>query len=155
VSILASCSLSSQPLSTTRPCTLAGVEAPLSFTISYAAPEVVAAYEAGARTHIVHPAADIWALGLIAFEMLTGEPAFPPLASMADIMGRISGREAMLWEGPRRPELLHKLRVFKANVLDCLQRDPTLRPPMTAVVRGWEHVFQTVTTTSKTHTAVC
>jgi serine/threonine protein kinase len=131
------------------------VESPLSFTVSYAALEVVAACEAGADTHIADPATDVWALGLIAFEMLTGEPAFPPMASTSDVMARISGRKAMPWEGSRRPELLHRLRVFEANVLACLQRDPALRPPMTAVVRGWEHVFQTVSTTSPTHAAVC
>jgi Protein kinase domain len=125
----------------------AGEAAPLSFTPSYAAPEVIAAYEAGARTLIASPAADVWSLGLVAFEMLTGEPAFPAL-SMQEIVERLAGRAALPWEGPRRTELLRKLRSFKANVMDCLHRDPARRPPMISVVRGWEHLIRGATVTA-------
>jgi serine/threonine protein kinase len=119
----------------------------LIFTLSYAAPEVIAAFEAGARSHIVSPAADVWALGLIAFEMLTGERTFPPFTETDDILNAISGRTSLPWEGPRRPELLRKLRVFRKHVLECLLRDPAKRPPIDAVIRGWDHLFQATSTT--------
>ena len=58
----------------------AGEDAPLSFTLAYAAPEVAAAYR-GERWDIeAHPALDTWSLGIMAFEMLTRAPAFNMLA---------------------------------------------------------------------------
>jgi serine/threonine protein kinase len=125
----------------------AGEVAPLSFTPSYAAPEVVVAYQAGARTFVASPTADVWSLGLVAFELLTGEPAFPAM-SLGEVMDSLAGRAALPWEGPRRPELMRKLRTFKANVMDCLQRDPARRPPMISVVRGWEHLIRGATVTA-------
>jgi serine/threonine protein kinase len=53
-----------------------GVEAPLSFTLAYAAPEVVRALEMGTKTVVSTPALDAWSLGVMAFELLTGSPAF-------------------------------------------------------------------------------
>ena len=50
--------------------------APLSFTLAYAAPEAVHAYEARLNTVHAAPALDSWSLGVMAFELLTGLPAF-------------------------------------------------------------------------------
>jgi serine/threonine protein kinase len=129
-------------------CCAAGELAQLSFTLAYAAPEVIAAYDAGQPTHLVHPAVDVWALGVIAFEMLTGETIFEPFTPNVEIMAHIAGRKPMPWEGPRRSELLRKLHVFQNNVLECLDREPARRPTMDVVVRGWEHLFRNSTTTS-------
>jgi serine/threonine protein kinase len=53
-----------------------GVLAPLSFTLAYAAPEVVRAFEMEAKSIESTPALDAWSLGVMAFELLTGSPAF-------------------------------------------------------------------------------
>ena len=53
-----------------------GRQAPLSFTLAYAAPEVVEAFSVGMRHMEAQPALDAWALGVMAFELLTGAPAF-------------------------------------------------------------------------------
>ena len=53
-----------------------GEVAPLSFTLAYAAPEVARAFFAGDRYIESHPALDTWSLGGMAFELLTGAPAF-------------------------------------------------------------------------------
>jgi serine/threonine protein kinase len=53
----------------------AGSEVAASFTPTYAAPEVVRAYKAG-TTCIAQPSMDAWAMGVMAFELLTGKPAF-------------------------------------------------------------------------------
>jgi serine/threonine protein kinase len=46
--------------------------APMVFTLAYSAPEVVAAAAAGHTELRVSPAADMWALGVLAYEVLTG-----------------------------------------------------------------------------------
>ena len=50
--------------------------APLAYTLVYSPPEVAEAVDAGARTIGVTPAMDAWALGVVAFELLTGQSAF-------------------------------------------------------------------------------
>lgn len=57
-------------------CVCAGAVAPLSFTLGYAAPEVAMALVEGEETVITECAMDAWAIGVIAFELLTGKPAF-------------------------------------------------------------------------------
>jgi serine/threonine protein kinase len=47
----------------------AGSKTPISYSLCYAAPEVVKALEAGHNKMIVDPAVDIWALGVIAYAL--------------------------------------------------------------------------------------
>lgn len=51
-----------------------GDAAPTAFSIGYAAPEVIQAYRDG-RKIIARESIDAWSLGVIAYELLTGEPA--------------------------------------------------------------------------------
>jgi serine/threonine protein kinase len=53
-----------------------GSSAHVAFTLTYAAPEVMRAYECKHDTVEVSAAADVWSLGVMAFELLTGTPAF-------------------------------------------------------------------------------
>jgi eukaryotic-like serine/threonine-protein kinase len=53
-----------------------GSEAPLSFTMAYAAPEVIGTWQSGLKTIIAEEAQDSWSLGVMVFELLTGRPAF-------------------------------------------------------------------------------
>lgn len=50
--------------------------APPAFTLCYTAPEVVEELQKGATAVTPQPAQDVWALGVIAIELLTGSPAF-------------------------------------------------------------------------------
>ena len=49
-----------------------GRTAPLSYTPAYAAPEIVKAAHRGDQSIECDPAADMWALGIIAFEIISG-----------------------------------------------------------------------------------
>jgi serine/threonine protein kinase len=53
-----------------------GTSAPLAFTLAYAAPEVVCAFERGAKSIESTPALDAWSLGVMAYELMTDSSAF-------------------------------------------------------------------------------
>ena len=92
----------------------------------------------------------MWALGLIAFELLAGVPAFQMLPE-SYIMDCLCGRQPrpLLWEevGPDSAARLAKLGVLNRTVLACLQRDTSRRPTAGDLRWSWENVFvqQTVT----------
>lgn len=46
-------------------------------SLDFAAPEVVRALEAGKTQMKVEPSQDVWALGMVAYELLTRSRAFP------------------------------------------------------------------------------
>ena len=50
----------------------AGVPGEIITTIPYASPEVLEAVEEGRTELAVHPSADMWAYGIIGFEVFTG-----------------------------------------------------------------------------------
>src|SRR5262245_16133148 len=84
-------------------------------TPSYMAPEQ-------ARGITVGPAADVWALGAILYECLTGRPPFQGESAL-DVLEQVRTREAV---PPRqvRPKLPHDLETI---CLKCLQKEPTRR----------------------------
>ena len=53
-----------------------GTDAPLRFTLAYAAPEVFREVLMGSDSIHTSTALDAWSLGVMAFELLTGAPAF-------------------------------------------------------------------------------
>ena len=71
----------------------AGEAAPLSFTLAYAAPEVARAYCGQQQSILSDPALDAWSLGVMAFELLTGAPAFDLLG---DGRGRVRPHASLL-----------------------------------------------------------
>lgn len=53
-----------------------GALAPVAFTLTYSPPEVLTALERQGTSVEASAAMDVWALGVMAFELLTGAPAF-------------------------------------------------------------------------------
>eukprot|EP00892_Ulva_mutabilis_P005855 jgi/Ulvmu1/3641/UM017_0055.1 len=112
----------------------AGVNVGLTFSLQYAAPELAASQQPGAPTPRSHASADIWALGVVAYELAAGCHAFPPDASPAAIRTALLGDTAasddaqplrLPWEQRGGARVLGMLR---HSVLSCLARDPAARP---------------------------
>jgi len=123
---------------------LAGKTAPLHCSLKYSAPEVVDVLEAGDSKLVVDPATDIWAVGVIAFELLTGEVALPlaglgPAEAEQLALDAIAGRTPLPWEGSQSELWLPKLGGPRRTVTRCLERTPSQRPSAQALLQSWEH----------------
>jgi serine/threonine protein kinase len=121
----------------------AGGITPLTFSPGYAPPEVIHAYRAGHRTIVADSAVDMWALGVIAYEMLTQQRAFGPQASAEEMIARTASEAPLPWEepSPSAQAKLRELRGLKRMVMLCLDRNPAQRPTSEHVVQSWNQLF--------------
>lgn len=65
-----------------------GELATVGFTVAYAAPETAQAHVTGMTAVTVSAAVDAWALGVIAFELLVGRPAFSLAGDLQAVRSR-------------------------------------------------------------------
>jgi serine/threonine protein kinase len=116
------------------PLCVLGTTATLSFSLSYAPPETLRTLQVGARTTTSDPAVDMWALGVIAYELLTRRRAFASDIATDEIKARILGHSPLPWEtSDLRKRDVPELRMLKRTVLACLDRDQSRRPTATQV----------------------
>lgn len=126
----------------------AGEMASLAYSPGYAAPEVVATAEAGEARIRVAPSADVWALGVIAFELLTETRVASVDGDRAAFNDALMGRAPLPWEesGPDAVARLRRLRRLRGSILQCLERDPAQRPSSRQVLESWNQMFDGFTT---------
>jgi serine/threonine protein kinase len=97
-------------------------------SLGYAAPETIRAAELGRKEVEADAAVDMWSVGVVAYELLMGAPAFPRLPRAADvaqaelvcrrIRDQICGRKPLPWEegAPNRDAMLARLRGLQRTV---------------------------------------
>lgn len=107
-------------------------------SLDFAAPEIVRALEAGKTQMKVEASQDVWALGMVAYELLTRSRAFPSGMAQQDICDQITGRAMLPWENEatKRKRLL-QLKQLKPSVLACLSRNPAERPTAEELHASW------------------
>lgn len=121
----------------------------LSFSLTYAPPEVAVVAQQQGEAVVAAEAVDMWALGLVAYELLTGTVLFQPFTATKDsVLECLTGRKALPWEagGWEASEERRALGGLKGGVMACLQRDPCARPSASAVRRSWSRLFEYRTT---------
>lgn len=114
-----------------------GMRTGLSFSLNYASPEIIIAQESGQRTLDVSASADVWALGVVAYELLSGTRTFAPGTPTSEIRNMISGRLPLPWE-EQEPK---QLRTLRHSVLSCLARNAAERPSAAEVHSAWKNLL--------------
>jgi serine/threonine protein kinase len=106
----------------------AGKQCPVSCKLAYAPPEAIDVHNARAEL-TVDPSLDMWAVGVILYECLSGSPAFTFPGIIEEVFECARGEGPYPWERPAE-ELPEGWRKSKARSFfqARLTRDPTARP---------------------------
>lgn len=90
-------------------------------------------------------AADIWALGVIVYEAISGSHAFPRLSGTEPILKCAHGGAKYPWEGDGVAGGAFARSRVRELVLRCLSREPDRRPRAPAVLRAIDRISNATT----------
>eukprot|EP00892_Ulva_mutabilis_P002522 jgi/Ulvmu1/12270/UM087_0004.1 len=121
-----------------------GEEAGMSFSLYYAPPEVIVAYKERRRTILADPSADVWALGVIIWELLTKQKYFKEQTSMRSVVSMLRGDAALPSEQRLPADVRARLSsgAIKDSVFRMLRRRPEERPSISELLAHWTSWFQ-------------
>ena len=118
--------------------------------MAYAAPEVLQSYAAGMRI-AAHPAVDIWALGVMVYEALTGALVFPPFGQRpVDVYAAASGSASCPW-GLHRNVRFSRYRI-RPVIEACLARDAAARPSAVQLLAQLDRLVNVTAAAESLHT---
>ena len=92
----------------------------------------------------------MWSVGVIAYELLMGRPAFESFSSKDTVIAALVGEAPLPWESASAADLKRLLKL-KGSILQCLSRDPEQRPTAVDFAGVVEHTFLPAATTTATH----
>lgn len=122
--------------------------------MAYSPPETLHALHAGARTITSDAASDIWAIGVITYELVLGCPAFTAREWTREQLTQAAlGQHAYPWEVPGHPGQFRHIpeaRALSSALRACLNRSPSRRPTSAALSLRINQLFDDAATTSET-----
>lgn len=77
----------------------------IAFTVKYAAPETIQGYSHGEEVVAAHPAVDVWAFGMICFELLTHQKFYGPKSTADDVIALLSSDQLLPSEREMDPDV--------------------------------------------------
>ena len=120
---------------------------PMEMDVLRRAPEIQAAFDQKYEASVVDEATDIWALGLMGYELLTGRPAYKQ-GLQRTVRRMLVGKAPLPWEdhagSPASSRHLADGQVadaVRAVVLSCLARDPASRPSASSFAASLEEIL--------------
>lgn len=132
-----------------------GAVSRLTFSVSYSPPETLMTLRSGARSIKSDPATDIWAIGLVAYELIHRQRAFREFSwTFTDVLDAAAGAKAYPWE--ERPGTFKRdpeLRALGSVVRACLARDAAARPTAEQLVQKFHRLFDGTTMGPGTQTS--
>jgi Protein tyrosine and serine/threonine kinase len=110
--------------------------APLSISTRWSSPEIQKARDRKQETMEASTASDVWAFGVMGYELLTEKTAFAPGMPKGTIRRMLIGRAPLPWEDhSNSSDLTDDIsdNELKGIVLSCLARKPEIRPTAEAL----------------------